>query len=295
MSNLISIGQIIDQTIERYRTNFKELFGIALWVLVAFIPLSVASFLNPAEGVELPASREIFLWLFNGASVLAVTIVSLWVGISLILAIDQAEGGKKIDAHAVGKQAWKLFVPFALVSVLIGLILTCLALLSLPGLLLMVFGTLNSQDTLGTIGLLLFVLGAIASIIFMLKLSIELAFTQYSFLLNTKGKALSWTAMKTALRESRSLVRGRWWATFFRLALPNIIFSLVVFGVNYILSLGAGVLLAVNAGSLSETLIKAGAVFISLAVIAVNVLAMPLYSIATYKIYDSLTRSRGRG
>ncbi len=292
--SIISIGQIIDRTLERYREHFKELFGLALWVLVAFIPLAVSSFLSPTEGVDLPTSRVIFLWVLNVGSAIAITVVSLWVGVSLILAVDQAEHGKKIDARVIGRQAWKFLVPFAILSAVVGLIVTCLSLLAAPGLLLMVLGTLNDQDTLGSVGLFLFVIGAIISVILMVKYSIELAFAQYSLILDTKGKMLSWAAMKTAMRNSRALVRGRWAATMFRLLIPSVIFSLVVFGLNYFLSLGAGVLLATSAGSLSEILIKIGAIIISLVVIAVNVVALPLYSIATYTLYDSLTGTRSR-
>lgn len=294
MSALITIGQIFDRTLERYREHFKELFGISLWVLVAFVPLGVASFLNPVAGEALTRSRAIFLWLLNAGSILAVTVLSLWVGISLIYAVAQAESGKRVDTHDIGKRAWKIFIPFALLSILVGLIALGIASLVIPGFLLTSYSTLTNNDGVGPVGLLLFFAGAIASLILLIKLGLELSFAQYVFLLEPKGKPLAWSTMKAALKSSRALVRGRWWATMFRLVLPSLVFSLVVFGANYAVSIGGGILLAIAASDMSVVVLKLGAVLISFLVVGINTVAMPLFSIATYTLYDSLTSTRGR-
>ncbi|KKW28217.1 MAG: hypothetical protein UY72_C0080G0005 [Candidatus Uhrbacteria bacterium GW2011_GWD2_52_7] len=292
--SIITIGQIIDRSLERYREHFKELFGISLWILVAFIPLAVSGLIGPAQGEVISTSRAILLGFLNTGSALVITVVSLWVGISLILAIDQAERGKSIDVKALSKQAWKLFFPFALLSAVVALLVSSIALLAAPGFLFMVIGTLGGYDLLGSIGFLLFAVGAVAAIVLIIKFSIELIFTQYSFILNTKGKPLSWPAMKSALKDSRALVHGRWFATLLRIGIPSLIFSLVVFGANYLISLGGGVLLAMSAGSLPDIAIKIGVVLLSLFVVATNALAMPLYSIATYILYDSLSGTSSR-
>lgn len=290
--SMITIGQIIDKSLERYREHFKELFGISLWILVAFIPLAVSGLIGPAEGEVISLPRTVFLGLLNIGSALIITIVSLWVGVSLILAIDQAEHGKKVDAKAIGKQAWKLFVPFALLSAAVAVCISAFALLAAPGFLLMMFSAFGSNDTLVTLGLFLFAVGAIAAVILIIKFSIELIFTQYCFILDTKGKPLSWAAIKTAMKDSRSLVRGYWFAVLLRIGIPSLIFSLVVFGANYLVSFGGGLLLAMSAGSLPDIFMKIGVVTLSLFTITVNVLAMPLYSIATYTLYDSIARTR---
>lgn len=299
MSTLITIGQIIDIAVDHYHKHYKELLGIALWILVAFIPLGIVGLIMPSDQTaleNLSAGRYAFVSGINILGTLAVAVVSIWVAISMIFMIDAQFANKKTDAKIVGRKAWSIFIPFSILSTLVAIIVIIPALvLVLPGLAMMIAGSVREgAEAIGSSGLFLFGIGALVGLYFIIRLSIELSFSQYELILDPQEKPLSWKALKGAMTSSRELVRGRWWATLWRIALPNVLFSLAVFVVNIVLTIGAGMLLAASASALPNIAIKLGAVAISFGAVGVNVLAAPLYTIATYALYDSLVATRGR-
>ncbi len=297
MSSLISIGQIIDSSVDHYRKHGKELLGIALWVLVAFVPLGVVGLITPSDEAvldALPLGRIALIAAGNLIGVLAVTLVGIWVAVSLILMVAAQHTGASADAKVIGRKAWTMFVPFAVLSLLVAIIAIVPALLTLPGIAMMMIGGLREgAETVGGIGLAIFTIGAVVGVYFLIRLSVELAFAQYRLVLAPKGKLLAGKTLMAAVRESHQLVRGRWFATLWRLAIPNILFSLAAFVINVIITLGAGVLLAVSASSMPTFVLQLGAVVVSFAAVAVNVIIAPLYTIATYALYDSLDATRG--
>ncbi|MBU1348839.1 hypothetical protein KJ781_02105 [Patescibacteria group bacterium] len=113
----------------------------------------------------------------------------VWISIQLYQTMLNLEGGKRPLAPAeASKKAWTIFLPFFLVSILVGL------------------------ATLG--GIILFILPGI-------YLAIAFSFSQ--MILVDKG-----TRGTQALAASRALVRGRWWETFWRLLVGGIVFGLLI-------------------------------------------------------------------
>jgi hypothetical protein len=229
---------------------------------------------------------------FNFLGIITLAAASIWVSIALLMAIDQQVAGKKPDMRNIGKRAWKLFFPYVVISLLIALIMIGLSLTAIPGIVLMGFAAFSESmgAAMGILGVLLFFVGAIAALVLIAKFSVELAFTQYNLVLTRENKP--WNKLTSTLSESRSLVKGRWWATFIRLFVPNIVFSLIVFGINLAVGLGTTVLFAVAVGLLSESVLQVGAAISTLFVMLISALAVPLYTLATYFLYDSLTKGK---
>ena len=118
---------------------------------------------------------------------IAIAVVSIWVGIRILQTMLDIEDGKKPDLSTEGqKKAWKLFWPMLWI------------------------GLLQAIITLG--GLLLLIIPGI-------YLGLALHFAQY-YLITENKRGLA------SLSASRALVKGRWWATWWRMFAGNIVIGL---------------------------------------------------------------------
>ncbi len=132
---------------------------------------------------------------------IAIAVVSVWVGIRLMQAMFDIEDGKKPDlSKEIQKKAWTLFVPMLWIGLLQGFI------------------------TLG--GLLLLIVPGI-------YLGLALSFSQY-YLLSENKRGLA------SLSASRALVKGRWWATWWRMFAGNLVLGLGIAAIAIIATLVIG-------------------------------------------------------
>lgn len=120
---------------------------------------------------------------------IAVAVVGVWVGIRITQAMLEIEAGKKPDLSTEAqKGAWKFFWPLLWVGLLQGIIV------------------------LG--GLILLIVPGI-------YLGVALSFSQF-YLLTENKRGLA------SLAASRALVKGRWWATWWRLFAGNIVMGFCI-------------------------------------------------------------------
>lgn len=294
MAKLITLGLLIDQTVEHYRLHVKELIGISLWIVVAAMPFLFSGYLAPF-GVDeyTPTSELVTYMIVNAVGLVSTTLASLWIGVCLILTIDARARGNTPDHVALGKRSWKLLLPFAALSGGIALGLSLLsALLVVPGILIMMFNTLSGTagTILGVVGILLLFAGMAGAIYTLLRYSVELVFSQYHLLLENDVKRFSLKTLWNAIIASRKSVKGAWWAIAIRLLVPNAIISLIVIGFTMTTNLATTVLISFAAASLSPLAITLISVALTLSVFIVNALVMPLYSLTTYYLYDSVSK-----
>jgi len=125
---------------------------------------------------------------------------------------------------------------------------------------------------------------------FIIRYSVELAFTQYALVLEQPAK-FSLKNIWTAIQSSRAGVRGAWWAVAIRLFVPNAIISLIVVGISISVNFATTIVLSFAAASLSALAIKLIAIFLTMSLFIINALVMPLYALATYYLYDSVKRT----
>ncbi len=294
MANIITLGLLIDKTVEHYHTHFKELVGITLWLIVGASPFLFSGYIAPAGVDTTTPTHEILLYLgVNLVGLITTTITSLWIAACLMLTIHARAQGTVPDHVALGKRAWK-FAPSLFVFSLLfsaALLLTVITLF-LPGVILLMTNTADGSagTILGLGGVFLLFTGAIAALYVMFRYSIELAFAQFSIVLEQPAK-FSLRTMWQAAQSSRTRVRGSWWAVALRLVVPNAIISLIVVCVSMGINFATTLMLTFAAASLSALAIKLIAIVLTMSIFVVNALVMPLYSLATYYLYDSVKRT----
>lgn len=294
MPNIITLGSLIDKTVEHYRDHFKELIGITLWLIVASAPFLFSSYIAPA-GIDAstPTAELVTYLILNSLGAITTTLAALWIGTTLIQTIHARAQGQTPDHVALGKKAWKYVPNMFTLSFCIGVaVLLAAAALLLPGFLLVLLnhadGTLGAA--LGIGGVLLLFGGSIGLLYAIIRYSVEISFAQFFLVLEQDPKFSLKTLWKT-VQSSRSVVRGSWRAVALRIFIPNAIISLIAFGITFVISVLTTLLLSLAAGSLSVFAVTLIAIGVTLCTFIINCLAMPLYSLATYYLYDGIKRS----
>ncbi len=100
---------------------------------------------------------------------------------------------------------------------------------------------------------------------------------------------------RAALAASRALVKGRWWTTALRLALPGIFYTIAVMFVTYLLYFIASALLGDSAAffgqfTAQESLSTSHMLVQTILTAAINGLALPLYLAADLILWHDLKR-----
>jgi hypothetical protein len=294
MSKLITLGSLIDKTVEHYHHHFKELVGITLWLIIGATPFLLSGYIAPV-GVD-AATPPNEAWAYLGVNFLGLIttmISSLWIAGCLFYTIDARAKGQTPDHVVLGKRSWRAIPGLALLSIIVAAIaIAGVVALVLPGFLVTM---LNHADgtagaLLGVLGVLLVFAGILGALYGVIRVGIEVSFAQPIFLLEgTQGK-FSLPAIWKSFISSRSLVKGSWWAVAIRIFVPNAIISLIAVAITTGVNLTTTVLVSVAAASLSALAIKLIAVGLTLSVFVMNALVMPLYSLSMYYLYDSVKR-----
>lgn len=295
MAKIITLGALIDKTVEHYRDHFKELVGITLWLIIGTSPFLFSAYIAPA-GVDqaTPAFETAAYLITNFIGLISATATSLWIAACLMLTIHARAQGTTFDHAVLGKTSWKFLPSLVVLSagIAVALIAASIAVV-LPGLLLTTFNTATGAlgTFLGVLGVLLIFAGAGAALYILLRFSVECAFAQFTLVLDKLGTPFSFKNIWKAVQTSRALVKGAWWNVALRLFIPNAIISLIVIAANMAVTFSTSILVSFASASLSALAIKLIAVGITLSVFIVNALVMPLYSLATYYLYDSVNRT----
>src|SRR5690242_5565039 len=113
MSSLLSIGQLIDRSLDHYRHHFKELLAVSLWILVAYVPWIAGKLLAVyGSGTSVPTSATD--WISFGLQmfgVIATLVAGIWTFIALVLATEEQAKRGQANLSLIGKQSWQLFLP----------------------------------------------------------------------------------------------------------------------------------------------------------------------------------------
>ncbi len=294
MAKIITLGLLIDKTVEHYHKHFKELVGITLWLIVGSAPFLFSGYIAPAGVDTTTPTKEILLYLgINVVGLITTTLASLWIAACLMLTIDARAKGDTPNHVVLGKHAWKFMPSLLVFSLLFALAMILGAtVLFVPGIFALIANRADGAAgaALGIGGILLLFAGAIASLYFVIRYSVELAFAQYAIVLEQPAK-FSLKTMWTAVQSSRASVQGSWWAVAIRLFVPNAIISLIVISITMGVNFAMTLMFTFAAASLSALAIKFVAILLTMSLFVVNALVMPLYSLATYYLYDSVKRT----
>lgn len=291
MAKLISIGQIIDRSWQHYTHNLKELLKISLWFFLIPLMLIIGFFLAPDNLTYLPSGSMSALAVFGlilraSASLIIAPVTAVWVFLNLVIMIDNQVHNKKFDRSATNRRAWRLFLPYLWVTFLKYLVIVAPFLLIVPGMALIFLNLLTESGLIvGTLSIFLTFLGTILAFIFVVKFSVELAFVKFDFVL-ADGRGPS------TIRHSRALTRGRWWATFWRLVLPYLLFGLGFFIASWVLAACYSFLSLALSGFGSEIASAISQIMPTIINYAFLAFSTPLFVIVGYLVYDSLNKNQ---
>lgn len=287
--SLISIGEIIDRSWQHYTKNFVELVSVSAWILIVAVLNILSLWLYPQFTTAAPHTLSVMeiigVIVYLVTFLIVAPILSLWISNTLIKTIDREYNDKPAVLKLTAKEGWRAFFPRVLVGLQVLVVLIASLLFSVPGVLVSAIAGGMHVPVLILFGSLLLLVGTILTSIFGLKWIIELSFAPYALLIDDQHG-------RDALRRSRSLVAGRWWATLWRVTIPQVVFFFGMLTLEVILVLILNVIVANIAGfnsSLATRLFTMGqnSVFVIL-----MSLATPLLLTANYLVYQSLKERR---
>lgn len=277
MATLISVGQVVDQSIHHYRKYFKNLLGVSLF-LFAGMPLMIASALIfSSESVPR-------LMVSIACEVLAVVVTAIagfWVFNALVFTVDGEARGKKAEPKVVSKTAWKKFFPAIGVSALVSLLLISTIVFLMPGYAILFTPMTDTGSMAVLLGGVVFILaGGIAAICAAAWMSVTYVFAPYALLLDGEG-------IRNSLRRAHALVRGRWWHTMFCVIVPKLVILIIAFFLQYIIMTMVS-LLAAGTGASEGTSLLPFVLLANVIKIGFSALVTPLFVLADYYVFRSL-------
>jgi hypothetical protein len=286
MPQLISVGQIIDQTWEHYHKKFRELISISAWMLLPCI-ISIISIIFYPKATTLLANRSlsvtevtsIIIWIVNNG-VLA-PIIGLWVFIMTVRLLCAHWEKRGVDFGKIMKEGWKFFLPAVLINVLVAIILFAFWLLIVPGPLVSWLGDKININFISQFGVLLTFAGILAAFVLTMEWVVYLAYAPLALLIEDQRG-------KKALQRSSDLIHGRYWPGLIRFLLPKLILvlilaiaeGLIIFLINLAITYltGLNTELAATLQSITTTL------FITIGTVLIN----PLIVTSDFLLFDSL-------
>lgn len=285
MASLISIGQVLDHSLEHGRKHYKELLAIVLWMVVASIPTIAGKLVALSENNSALTSGDWLSFSLTLLGVVLVTIVSFWMYATLTLTIADQAAGKRVNLKDMSRQGWKVFWRYVVLTLALGLIMLGVTLLAAPGLIMLLIGSTDSASTLWAgLGMPTLFIGGLAAMFLIIKLTVELAFAPFLLLLEKR-------TVKDSITGSLALVRGRWWPTLLRFAIPKIVYFIGFAIISFIVFKAIALLMAILAANsqIGVLLVYTGALFLS---IFLSVIVTPFIVATDYYLYDSLRKTR---
>ena len=263
-------------------------------MIVGAAPFLFSGYIAPA-GVDsaTPMNETIAYLILNTLGVITAAAASFWISANLMMTIDVRAKGGTPDHVALGKKSWKFLPSLLVFSLLFTLVICAIAILAfVPGFLAMFFNGASGATgaAIGALSIFLLFAGLIGALYLIIRIAVETAFAQY-FIVLEEGPKFSLRGLWNAVQSSRAAVKGSWWGIAIRLFVPNAIISLIVTAVAIAVNFSVAILVSFAAASLSALAIKLIAVAMTFSVFVINAMVLPLYSLATYYLYDSVKRT----
>lgn len=283
MKPLISLGSLIDTSFEHFKNHLPAILGITLWLLVAALP-SALGLLLTRDGVDFDALTLTSFGL-SALGGIATALVSLHITVALILTLREQRQGKAVDPRTFLKKAFSLDLSYlwamilkAVFVALIPLIPLALAVAAFILALRMENAVLTNVLAVAAFATILLALGGAV------KFSLSYGFVPYTTVLDGKRGMES-------LRASAELVRGRWWATFWRAVLPKALYTLI-FVIILAIVLWVTGMIAVAVSQESFFIAKFFALINFFISTTLNAFLIPILLLNDYYLYENLRETK---
>lgn len=245
--SLISVGELIDQSWDVYKSRMTDFLSISGWLIVTaiFFALSLA-FYPAASKLQLSSNLTGFetlgVLLFSFTSFVIAPIMSFWIYISISKATNNLLSKQGINTKKIFLQTRSLFFPTILTSIMVVLmVLLAIVIGFAPPAIIATLGSLINNGALIILANVLLVLGIFISLVLSIKWVIHYFMAPYLTILEGAPS-------KLALASSRQLIEGKFWSVLIRVTVPKLVF--LIFGV-FAMSIFAyfvGILIDASAG-----------------------------------------------
>lgn len=284
---LISLGQLIDDSWEVYRSSFHELLSVSSWLLILAIFYVISLSLYPSASA-LWNTNDLSFWenvgviLFVLTNYLMAPLIGVGVLIGLTRLVHAHLLGRAVNTHNLFREIKPLFLPTLFVSILVGCFVVFAMLIGFgPGILFEMLGQFFDNGALFVTGGLLLIVGAFASVVLTFRWMIEYMLAPYLMILDhARGKK--------ALIASRGLVKGRFWQTFFRLVVPKLVYLIFGVFIMAIISYFAEIVLDVTGGFNVDLTLRLKTLIEWIIPVVIAVLLNPLVIITDLLLLGSL-------
>ncbi len=228
-TKLLSMGELIDQTWERYRENFLPLISLSGWniivallniIAVAFYPSASKIFFNTGDITQLE-TFGIALYAFTSFVVAPIMNTIVFVGIIRMSVSILSNRGAAVKRSF--SEIKPRLLPAILISFMYLMIIFLAALIPLlPAGILGIISLILQNDTILSLSNILLALGIFVSTYLAIRWGIQYYFASYLVVQDDEK-------IKPSLMSSRKLIDKRFWSVMLRIIAPKILFLL--FGV----------------------------------------------------------------
>lgn len=287
MPKLISIGELIDQSWEHYRSRLPEFLTISGWMLITAILYAIALAFYPYASkltlnVDLSSFETFGVLIFSVTSFLVTPILSFWIYIALTKAVHKHLSGQTVDPKKAMRDVKSTFFPTILTSVMVMLmVLLAIVIGFAPAIVVATLGFLTKASVVIVLANLLLIAGIFVSLFLSIKWVVYYIMAPYLTMLDT-------TPAKLALATSRQLIEGKFWSVLLRILVPKLVF--VIFGV-FAMSIAAylaGIFIDFSAGLNIDLQLRISTITTTIIPIVIAMLINPLIVISDILLLRSL-------
>ncbi|MBI4592143.1 hypothetical protein HY733_01730 [Candidatus Uhrbacteria bacterium] len=244
---LLSVGELIDQSWEIFRSRMSEFLSVSGWMVLSAILFALALAFYPSAsklqlGADLTLLETSGVLLFSLTSFVFAPLLSFWIYLALTKAIHAHTTRKIVDPRKALGEVKPIFFPTLLTSIMVMLmVLLAIVIGFAPAAIFATLGIFTNLSFVIILANLLLVAGIFLSLFLSVKWVVYYFMAPYLTMIEG-------IPAKQALATSRQLIEGRFWAVLIRLAVPKLVF--IIFGV-FAMSLVAylvGILIDFTAG-----------------------------------------------
>lgn len=292
MKSLISIGDLIDQSWNKYRANMPFFLQLSGWLVLVALLNAIALLLYPNAGAiayhtKFTAGEVTGVVLYAFSNLLLSPLLGFWVFISLALGAKSVLSGERTSIASIMQETKKRYLSTFAVAILVGLTILLAQVI-----------TLGPSIVLGTIGFLmqnawvlgvangLLIIGLIASLILTTRWTLYYMLAPYAAILDRAKN-------KQALKKSRELTEGKFWSVLLRILLPKFVFLLFGILLAMLLSLVLNIFLVGSTGLNLDVQLRIRELIEAVLPVLILIFLNPLIFLSDILLYQNLTEQSG--
>lgn len=292
MKSLISIGELIDQSWNKYRANMPFFLQLSGWLVLVALLNAIALLLYPNAGAiayhtKFSAGEVTGVVLYAFSNLLLSPLLGFWVFVSLALGAKSVLSGERMSVASIMQETKKRYLSTFAVTILVALTILLAQVITLgPSILLGAIGFLMQNAWILGIANGLLLIGLIASLILTTRWTLYYMLSPYAAILDRAKN-------KQALKKSRGLTEGKFWSVLIRIFLPKFVFLLFGILIAMLISLVLRIFLVGSTGLNLDVQIRITELIDTVLPVLVLIFLNPLIFLSDVLLYQSLTEQSG--